>query len=295
LVAAGTPQGVPASFSIGGSKRGLRTLGRERQGGAVARRYHQTKHYRWRSLRQLMEMPPPTTREVHKDYRDRYEALTSLSLRRCPLCNCDGGGRNFPMHLQRCFPGYLMTVISHQSLSHLERACATTRTGQFRDLQSHLMFPRRCCCTLHSSSAPSPRHGIRRMSAPILAGLFSIPRSSAPSCNAHSCTATPCGLVQHLFSPAVRFKVCAQPLRRGRAAGLKTLFVMQCTAYSRFRARPDRAADQRGSRPRHGRGHKVRPQAEADQASGARSLETCGGRRDAARDRALLQSTTSIT
>jgi hypothetical protein len=38
--------------------------------------------------RQLMEMPPPTTREVHKDYRDRYEALTGVSLRRCPLCRC---------------------------------------------------------------------------------------------------------------------------------------------------------------------------------------------------------------
>ena len=38
--------------------------------------------------RQLMEMPPPTTREVHKDYRDRYEALTGVSLRTCPLCSC---------------------------------------------------------------------------------------------------------------------------------------------------------------------------------------------------------------
>jgi hypothetical protein len=38
--------------------------------------------------RQLMQMPPPTTREVHKDYRDRYEALTGVSLKTCPLCRC---------------------------------------------------------------------------------------------------------------------------------------------------------------------------------------------------------------
>ena len=38
--------------------------------------------------RRLMQMPPPTTREVHKDYRDRYEALTGVSLRTCPLCSC---------------------------------------------------------------------------------------------------------------------------------------------------------------------------------------------------------------
>ena len=42
-------------------------------------------------------------------------------------------------------------------------------------------------------------------------------------------------------------------------------------------------------RARDGRGHKVRPQAEADQASGARSLEARGRRRAAARDRAFLQ------
>jgi Putative transposase/Transposase zinc-binding domain len=39
--------------------------------------------------RQLMQMPPPaTTREVNKDYRDRYEALTGISLKKCPLCRC---------------------------------------------------------------------------------------------------------------------------------------------------------------------------------------------------------------
>jgi hypothetical protein len=38
--------------------------------------------------RQLMQMPPPTAAEVPKDYRDRYEALTGVSLKTCPLCRC---------------------------------------------------------------------------------------------------------------------------------------------------------------------------------------------------------------
>jgi hypothetical protein len=39
--------------------------------------------------RQLMQMPPPaTTPEVNKDYKDRYEALTGISLKKCPLCRC---------------------------------------------------------------------------------------------------------------------------------------------------------------------------------------------------------------
>jgi hypothetical protein len=38
--------------------------------------------------RQLLQMPPPTTREIKKDYRDRYEALTGISLKTCPLCRC---------------------------------------------------------------------------------------------------------------------------------------------------------------------------------------------------------------
>jgi hypothetical protein len=39
--------------------------------------------------RQLMQMPqPPAAREVYKDYRDRDEALTGISLKTCPLCRC---------------------------------------------------------------------------------------------------------------------------------------------------------------------------------------------------------------
>lgn len=39
--------------------------------------------------RQLTQMPPPTpTREANKDYRDRYEALTGVSLKTCPLSRC---------------------------------------------------------------------------------------------------------------------------------------------------------------------------------------------------------------
>jgi hypothetical protein len=34
-------------------------------------------------------MPPPTVkREANRDYRDRYEALTGISLKTCPLCRC---------------------------------------------------------------------------------------------------------------------------------------------------------------------------------------------------------------
>ncbi len=39
--------------------------------------------------RQLLGMPPPETpaATVPADYRDRYEALTSISLRDCPVCH----------------------------------------------------------------------------------------------------------------------------------------------------------------------------------------------------------------
>jgi Putative transposase len=53
--------------------------------GFLANRYRAEK---LALCRQLMQMPPPTTREVHKDYRDRYEALTGVSLKTCPLCRC---------------------------------------------------------------------------------------------------------------------------------------------------------------------------------------------------------------
>ena len=37
--------------------------------------------------RRLLDMPPdPPPDEPPVDYRDRYEALTGRSLRRCPLC-----------------------------------------------------------------------------------------------------------------------------------------------------------------------------------------------------------------
>lgn len=38
--------------------------------------------------RRLLQMPPPATAndETNKDYRDRYEELTGLSLKTCPLC-----------------------------------------------------------------------------------------------------------------------------------------------------------------------------------------------------------------
>ena len=56
--------------------------------GFLANRYRAEK---LALCRQLMQMPPPTpnqNREVNKDYRDRYEALTGVSLKTCPLCRC---------------------------------------------------------------------------------------------------------------------------------------------------------------------------------------------------------------
>ena len=53
--------------------------------GFLANRYRAEK---LALCRQLMQMPPPTTREIKKDYRDRYEALTGVSLKTCPLCRC---------------------------------------------------------------------------------------------------------------------------------------------------------------------------------------------------------------
>ena len=53
--------------------------------GFLANRYRAEK---LALCRQLMQMPPPIARDVHKDYRDRYEALTGVSLKTCPLCRC---------------------------------------------------------------------------------------------------------------------------------------------------------------------------------------------------------------
>jgi hypothetical protein len=54
--------------------------------GFLANRYRAEK---LALCRQLMQMAPPAaTPEVNKDYRDRYEALTGISLKKCPLCRC---------------------------------------------------------------------------------------------------------------------------------------------------------------------------------------------------------------
>ena len=58
---------------------------RVRYFGFLANRYRAEK---LALCRQLMQMPPPIARDVHKDYRDRYEALTGVSLKTCPLCRC---------------------------------------------------------------------------------------------------------------------------------------------------------------------------------------------------------------
>jgi hypothetical protein len=54
--------------------------------GFLANRYRAEK---LALCRQLLQMPPPTAaNDVPKDYKDRYEALTGISLRTCPLCRC---------------------------------------------------------------------------------------------------------------------------------------------------------------------------------------------------------------
>jgi hypothetical protein len=54
--------------------------------GFLANRYRAEK---LALCRQLMQMPTPAVKhEVNKDYRDRYEALTGISLKTCPLCRC---------------------------------------------------------------------------------------------------------------------------------------------------------------------------------------------------------------
>ena len=54
--------------------------------GFLANRYRAEK---LALCRQLMQMAPPAAiPEVNKDYRDQYEALTGISLKKCPLCRC---------------------------------------------------------------------------------------------------------------------------------------------------------------------------------------------------------------
>jgi hypothetical protein len=54
--------------------------------GFLANRYRAEK---LALCRQLLQMPPPqAAQEAPKDYKDRYEALTGISLKTCPLCRC---------------------------------------------------------------------------------------------------------------------------------------------------------------------------------------------------------------
>jgi hypothetical protein len=54
--------------------------------GFLANRYRAEK---LALCRRLLQMPPPSAaHEVPKDYKDRYEALTGISLKTCPLCRC---------------------------------------------------------------------------------------------------------------------------------------------------------------------------------------------------------------
>ena len=54
--------------------------------GFLANRYRAEK---LALCRLLMQMPPPAAApEANKDCRDRYEALTGISLKTCPLCRC---------------------------------------------------------------------------------------------------------------------------------------------------------------------------------------------------------------
>jgi hypothetical protein len=54
--------------------------------GFLANRYRAEK---LALCQQLMQMPPlAATPQVNKDYKDRYEALTGISLKICPLCRC---------------------------------------------------------------------------------------------------------------------------------------------------------------------------------------------------------------
>jgi hypothetical protein len=59
-----------------------------------------------------------------------------------------------------------------------------------------------------STSLSPTRHRVRSsLLSPAFAAVLSAPRHPSLACNAYSCgTATPCGLVQHVFSPPARMK-----------------------------------------------------------------------------------------
>ena len=62
-------------------------LKRIRYYGFLGNRHRQEKLLRCRQLLKMrLPVPPPTQAKASRDYRDRYEALTGLSLRRCPRC-----------------------------------------------------------------------------------------------------------------------------------------------------------------------------------------------------------------
>jgi hypothetical protein len=52
--------------------------------GFLANRYRAEK---LALCRQLLQIPPAPNLEVKKDYRDRYEEITGVSLNTCPQCH----------------------------------------------------------------------------------------------------------------------------------------------------------------------------------------------------------------
>ena len=75
------PRGVHPSVRASRSPEGFQRI---RYYGFLANRYRAEK---LALCRQLLQTPPPAPNvEVKKDYRDRYEEITGVSLKTCPLC-----------------------------------------------------------------------------------------------------------------------------------------------------------------------------------------------------------------
>ncbi|NOJ44659.1 hypothetical protein HCN58_35240 [Bradyrhizobium sp. WSM 1791] len=129
---------------------------RRRYFGFLANRYRAEK---LALCRQLMQMPPSTvTHDANTDYRDRYKALTGISLRTCPLC-CSGTMvviETFQCTYSRTFADTSRPSAAATHHHKIGRPCAITGAGQFSPrATSHRNFVAVC-----SSSLPPTRHRI---------------------------------------------------------------------------------------------------------------------------------------
>lgn len=162
--------------------------------GFLANRYRAEK---LALCRQLMQMSPSTaTRKVSMDYRDRYEVLTGVSLKTCPLCRC---GTMVVIETFECAAHRAQSWTLHDRQRLLT---IMSRGATLRDLANGTISPRgashRICkailllfardqylrCVIASAQVSCPHHSRPRLRSLATLGRVTIPIAVALPCPA---------------------------------------------------------------------------------------------------------------